>query len=90
MDPESFEVLRCWVLGDFDNGSASNLFWTPTIKNWGFFLEEGASNKIFKRVMIASRSKGTYKLSLKLFKDIPSNQLHLLLPPYGNLNIDLV
>ncbi|ESO10858.1 hypothetical protein HELRODRAFT_167362 [Helobdella robusta] len=82
---DKFEILRFWVLGDIVYAPSSSSSSSPSYLN--LFLGEQTSRKLYKRVIVASRLKNEKKLSLKLYKDIPANTLHLLLPPSGGLRM---
>lgn len=75
VDPQLFEVLRIWTRGKkaLDPSMRERIKRIITLK--------GASEQhMYTRVMVALRKKGSAKVQLKMFKDVPCTQLQHLIP----------
>ena len=77
VDAKQYDILRLWTRG---RGSIASKRLLDRIRNSVGLKSKSSNSASFTRVMIALRRKGSTKLALKIFKDVPCNQLEHLLP----------
>ena len=75
VNPQLFEVLQIWTRGKkaVDRSMRERIKHIITLKGAG-------EQHMYTRVMVALRKKGSAKVQLKMFKDVPCTQLQHLVP----------
>ena len=78
VDVDRYDVLRFWTLG-FERPEVIETFWEK-LRNKILKRPPRLPAEYYKRVVLAVRLKGSTRLLLKGFKEVPSNKLETLLP----------
>ena len=87
MDSDRYDVLRYWVLGL--EQPDPQLTWWQRLLVYLKAMRTTPSVEYYKRVVVAIRLKKDRKLLLKAFKEVPINNLEMLLPD-GTLHMTKV
>lgn len=81
VDPTEYETLQIWTRGmSTKQRSALQRLRRAMLSLFSPEISREATQRIYKRVFVAVRSRGSHTLHLKLFKDVPCDQLEYLLP----------
>ena len=80
VDLKQYDILRVWVLGEEDESLIND--WRDKLQHFfkSFYKKHQTFIPIYKRVVIAVRTKKQNKLMLKAFKDLPKSNIEYFLP----------
>ncbi len=78
VDKDKFDIIRIWALGK-EKPKASLPFYSK-LMFWKKSVPKDSGPAYYKRVVVAIRLKGNQKLLLKAFKEVPINNLEMLIP----------
>ena len=80
VDPLNYSVLRIWTRGLLSTKVGTIQRLKHQMKRIFMRYNDTPSYDYYTRVFVAVRSNNSMKLHLKMFKDVPSNELEYLIP----------
>lgn len=81
VDPEEYDTLQMWTRGlSTEQRSALQRLRRAFLSLFSPEISREATQAVYKRVFVAVRFRGSHTLHLKLFKEVPCDQLEYLLP----------